>query len=125
MVWEKLRRPHNSGWAYPVRPGNEVSCDKSKILLERILEGILWRDKDTSRSTFDPHSILLELLAQWHNEYERAWNNSGSTPTTKVTVPNVISTTRNDLSYITFFNHDKDSHYATKYPEPKREASKD
>ena len=31
VVWEKLRRPHNSGWAYPVRPGNEVSYNKTKI----------------------------------------------------------------------------------------------
>ena len=31
VVWEKLRGPHNSGWAYPVRPGNEVPCDKAKI----------------------------------------------------------------------------------------------
>ena len=97
VVWEKLRGPNNSGSAYPMRPGNEVLCDKVKIYLERLPEGFCI---DITRSAFDPHSILLELLTQWHGKHEQAWNNSGSTLTTNVTAPNVTNTVVKNLSHL-------------------------
>ena len=66
-----------------------------------------------------------ERKKQRRLEHERAQNNSGSVPTTKVNVLNVSSTTRKDLSHITCFNCDQKGHYATQCPEPKRDASED
>ena len=58
-------------------------------------------------------------------EHKRARNNSGSTPITKVNVPNVSNTTRKDLSHITCFNCNQKGHYTTQGLEPKRDASED
>ena len=64
-----------------------------------------------------------ERKKQRHLEHERAQNDFGSASTTKVNAPNVFSTTRKDLSHITYFNYDQKCHYATKCPEPKRNIS--
>ena len=52
-------------------------------------------------------------------KYERARNNSDSALINKVNAPNITSITRNDLSYITYFNYDQKDYNATKCPEPK------
>ena len=66
-----------------------------------------------------------EKKKQRHLALERARNNSGSVPITKVYVPNVVSTTRKDLSHITCFNCQQKSYYATKCFKPKKDVSED
>ena len=37
--------------------------------------------------------------------------------------PNIISTSRKDLSHITYFNYEKKGYYATRFSEPERKTS--
>ena len=53
-----------------------------------------------------------EKKKQYCLEHEWAWNNSAPTP--------APSRTPKNLSHITGFNNDKNGHYATKYPKPKK-----
>ena len=61
-------------------------------------------------SAFGPHSILFELLTQWHGAQaglKQLW-----------LYPNVISTVRKDLGHITCFNWEKEGHYVTRFSKP-------
>ena len=79
-------------------------------------QGTLWWDKGIS---LYPHLIHISLYSNcWHGKHKWAWNNSGSTPTTKINAP-MLPSLPVELSQswvITYFYSDKKSHYATKCP---------
>ena len=103
-------------WSRPKwnHAGGDQRCPRGNCLKRGQVPGVnpgsLRRDLQQER--------LDGTKRQRCSDHERAWKDS--TPAVSVHAPNVDSTARKDLSYLTCFNSDKNGHYATKSPKPKK-----